>query len=145
MKIAVEFKDYEEMLAFARQLSGKTQSEPAKIGDQALDKQNPPEGIGEGGAAISGQVPVQTAPQPVAHAVSQAAPQEPVPMAAVPTASVSYTLDDLARAGMSLMDIGRREELQTLLSSFGVDALPQLPKDRYGAFATALRGLGAKI
>ena len=145
MKITVEFKDYEEMLAFARQLSGKTQSEPAKIGDQALDKQNPPEGIGEGGAAISGQVPVQTAPQPVAHAVPQAAPQEPVPTAAVPTASVSYTLDDLARAGMSLMDIGRREELQALLSSFGVDALPQLPKDQYGAFATALRGLGAKI
>lgn len=75
---------------------------------------------------------------PAAPVTSPAAP-------AVPTASPSYTLDDLARAAMTLMDAGRLNELQQLLTQFGVEALPMLPKDQYGAFATALRGLGAQI
>lgn len=58
---------------------------------------------------------------------------------------MSYTLDDLAVAGMSLMDSGRQADLHQLLASFGVEALPALPPAQYGAFATALRGMGAKI
>ena len=57
----------------------------------------------------------------------------------------SYTLDDLARAGMTLRDSGRQADLQGLLKTFGVEALPALPKEQYGAFATALRGMGAQI
>jgi hypothetical protein len=43
------------------------------------------------------------------------------------------------------MDAGKTADLQALLKSFGVQALTQLPKEQYGAFATALRGLGARI
>ena len=46
---------------------------------------------------------------------------------------------------MTLMDLGKQDELQKLLQTFGVPALPALPKEQYGAFATALRGLGARI
>lgn len=81
----------------------------------------------------------QTAPQPVSSV-----PQQPAP-AAVPTSTAGYTMDDLARAGMSLMDAGRQADLQQLLTRFGVEALPGLPPAQYGAFATALREMGAQI
>jgi len=84
-----------------------------------------------------------------------AAPVTPtVPTAAVPTAPVtptvptsapSFTLDDITKAGVSLMDMGKQGELQALLAEFGVVALPALPQDKYGEFANRLRALGAKI
>lgn len=85
----------------------------------------------------------QSAPQatavPVAPADTGQAP------AAVPTTEQSYTLDQLAVAATQLVDAGRREELVQLLGQFGVQALTALPKEQYGAFATALRQMGAKI
>ena len=72
------------------------------------------------------------------------AQQAPIPPA-VPTSAPSYTPDDLARAAMTLMDSGRQQELIGLLQSFGVPSLPELRPDQYGAFATALRGMGAQI
>ncbi len=86
----------------------------------------------------------QPAPQPDPEPVVPAEPQKPTP-AAVPTSQQTYTLDDLARAGMTLMDSGRQADLQGLLKQFGVEALPALPQEQYGSFATALRGLGAQI
>ena len=95
-------------------------------------------------------VPVQAAPVqtiPAQTAPVQTSPIQTAPVqTAVPTSTVAYTMDDLARAGMTLMDCGKQAELQKLLKEgFGVDALPQLPKEQYGAFATALREMGAQI
>lgn len=78
---------------------------------------------------------VQTAPQ-------IAAPTQPV---TVPTASKTYTLDELASAAMPLMERGMQTQLQELLAGYGVEALPMLPPEQYGNFATALRGMGAQI
>lgn len=91
------------------------------------------------------QQPVQqTQPaQPVQPPVQQAIAQQPA--ASVPTATHVYTLEQLAVAATPLIDAGRQHELVALLAQFGVQALTQLPKERYGEFATALRGLGAKI
>lgn len=87
----------------------------------------------------------QTAPQPISSIPQQTVPvQQPAPTA-VPTSTASYTMDDLARAGTSLMDVGRQADLQQLLARFGVEALPGLPPAQYGAFATALREMGAQI
>ena len=77
--------------------------------------------------------------------VSPAAPPVSAPTEAVPTAAPSYSSDDLAKACIALMDQGRQKDLQNLLAQFGVTALPQLMKEQYGAFATALRGMGAPI
>lgn len=70
-----------------------------------------------------------------------AAPETPQ----VATVAATYSLDDLASAAMGLMENGLQLQLQELLKEYGVEALPQLPKEQYGAFATALRGMGAKI
>lgn len=98
--------------------------------------------------------PVQTttpAPAPIQQAVTpvtpvavpaqQAVTPAPAPVqAAVPVAGApSYTLDDLCKAAMPLMDAGRQSELIQLIQGFGVTSLPELPQGRYGDFATALR------
>ena len=85
--------------------------------------------------------PVQTTP------AAQTVPVTPVQPATspVPTTERTYSLDELANAAMTLMDKGMQNQLQELLASYGVEALPALPREMYGNFATALRGMGANI
>ncbi len=75
----------------------------------------------------------------------ETATAEPKPVQQVPTTAPAYTLDDLAKASTSIMDAGRMAELQSLVQSFGIASLVELPKDKYGAFALKLRELGAAI
>lgn len=94
------------------------------------------------------QAPVQPVPQAPVQSVPQAPPTQPRPQMvqqAVPTTAHTYTQDDLARAAMMLMDSGRQQDLQQLLARFGTVSLPGLPQEQYGAFATALREMGAQI
>jgi len=75
-------------------------------------------------------------------------PQTPIPVPAVPTTPApGYTLDQLSRAGavLSSADPAKRNQLVALLQQFGLQTISQLPPEQYGAFATALRGLGAAI
>lgn len=96
--------------------------------------------------AVGQQVmPQMDAQQPVAQQTFT--PVEPVALAPtpVPTTQVSYDINQLAVAATGLMDAGKQQDLMNLLAKFGVQALTQLPKEQYGAFATELRGLGANI
>ncbi|KEF40449.1 hypothetical protein M670_00475 [Schinkia azotoformans MEV2011] len=83
--------------------------------------------------------PVQQQPPAMQQAPVQQQPQ------GVPTSAPSYTMDQLAVAATQLMDAGRQQDLLGLLATFGAQSLMQLPKDQYGAFATKLREMGAKI
>ena len=91
--------------------------------------------------------PQMPAPAPAAPIAPPAAPPAPAPAApAVPvTAASTYTLDQIAKAGASLVDAGKMEPLLALLSRYGVQAVTQLAPEHYGAFATELRALGAQI
>lgn len=90
--------------------------------------------------AAANVVPMaQQAPVPTA-------PQQPAPAAAVPLAQPpQYTVDQIMAAGAQLMDAGKVNDLINLLHSFGVQAVMDLKPDQLGAFATALREMGAKI
>lgn len=95
-------------------------------------------------------VPVQTSPMAAQPAATPSAPMTPqqTPVAVpvnVPTSAPAYALNDLAQAAMPLADSGRLDDLQNLLATFGVKSLPELPQEQYGAFATALRNMGAAI
>ena len=83
------------------------------------------------------------APAPVAPAQT-AAPTNPAPAVPVTTAP-TYTLDQIAKAGASLVDAGKMEQLLALLAKYGVQAVTQLQPDQYGVFATELRTLGAQL
>ena len=81
------------------------------------------------------------APTPVAAPAPASYPAPNVPLAAPP----QYTVDQIMAAGATLMDAGKVNELMNLLHSFGVQAVMDLKPEQLGAFATAMRELGAKI
>ena len=63
------------------------------------------------------------------------------------TPKAAYTMDELSTAAMPLLDGGKlQQQLVSLLNdTFGVPALPMLPKEQYDAFAAAIREMGAQI
>ena len=80
-------------------------------------------------------VPTQAAPAPAQVAPSATAPSEAKPL----------TLDDLGRAGATLIDAGKMPQLIALLGKYGVQAVTQLQPAQFGPFADELRALGAKF
>lgn len=88
---------------------------------------------------------------PAQAMTGQASPAAPIAQPAqaatpaVPTAEHTYTAEELQVAAVALVDKGMMVQLQGLLRQFEVNSLPELPAEKYGAFATALRGMGAQI
>lgn len=90
------------------------------------------------------------APIPVAAPVAApAAPAAPVPAVppqpVVPTSAPQYTYEMLFNAAAALMGQNKGPQLQQLLAKYGIQRLPDLPPEQYGAYATDLRALGAKL
>lgn len=100
-------------------------------------------------AAQPSPAPVPVTPVPVAQPAASPAPvAQPVPApapAAAPTTARAFRFEDIQLAATSLCDTGKRAEVLALLAKYGIQALSALPAEQYGAFATELRGLGAKI
>ncbi len=88
-------------------------------------------------------VPAPTVTAPVLTVAPTVTASTPTP--AVPVTAPTYTLDQIAKAGASLVDAGKMEQLLGLLTKYGVQAVTQLVPDQYGAFATELRALGAQL
>ena len=144
MQITVTFNSLNELKAFTEKvLVGDTgSSEDLRAATQEPAQQTPVQKMPTAPAAPTAPI----APPAPAVPVAPAAPTAPAaPAAPVPTTQVSYKPDDLARAAMSLMDSGRQPDLIALLGQFGVVSIPDLRPEQYGAFATALRGMGAQI
>lgn len=92
---------------------------------------------------IAQPVPVMPVAPTVPPAPASAPVAPPVPLAPAP----QYSLDQIARAGADLVtrEPAKAAAAQQLLTSFGVQTVSELPKERFGEFVTALRGLGASI
>ncbi len=98
---------------------------------------------------------VQTTPPAAPVAPPPAAPANPIPpVSTVPPAPAaplapapSFTLEQIGKAGADLLrdNPNKYPELMALLGQFGISVVDQLKPEQYGPFATALRGLGAKI
>lgn len=88
--------------------------------------------------------PPVAAPAPTVGQTSAAPGNTPAPTVPV-TGAPTYTLDQISRAGASLVDAGKMQQLLELLGRYGVQAVTQLQPEQYGAFATELRALGAQI
>lgn len=104
-------------------------------------------------APVAAPVAPVAAPSPSPTPVTNAPTAGPTsavpgntPAPAVPvTGAPAYTLDQISRAGASLVDAGKMQQLLELLGRYGVQAVTQLKPEQYGAFATELRALGAQI
>lgn len=144
MKISLQFDGYDEFTKYMGRFAEITHLLKGETGKATIQVQMP--------AEVS-TTPVQQAVTPVQQAVVQT-PQE-VPFAPVQQATQSvtpvqtevhnYTLDELSKAAVQLMDVGKQAELVSLINTFGVMSMPELPKERYGEFAVALRELGAQL
>lgn len=80
------------------------------------------------GASAQGTLPVQQA--------------GPLPTTAV---AQGYTYDQLAVAAAGLVNQGKQQQLLEILQAFGVTAMTEIPKERYGEFAAAIKAKGAVI
>ena len=104
-------------------------------------------------AAPTTPATASVAPAPLAPA--PAAPTEPVPTAPTPaapaaavpfaTAPQQYTLAELQKAVMPLLDAGRMADLQQVLAKYGAQDLTRVPAEQYGALAADFRALGARL
>jgi hypothetical protein len=117
--INLTFETFDEMVAFAGQILG-TQTEKAVA------------------VPVVQNTATGTAP------ATMVAPETDTSAKPIPTRGVKYTMADLAEAAASLMDTNL-DGLRDLLNSFGVEALPKLPEDKYPEFAAGLRALGGNI
>lgn len=79
----------------------------------------------------------------VSSSPSNVAPVAGVPLAQAPT----FTLEQVSKAGADLITAqpAKMSELMGLLAQFGVQTVNALKPEQLGAFATALRGMGAQI
>ena len=153
MQITVTFNSLNELKAFTEKvLVGDTGSSvDLRAATEEPAQQTPVQKMPTAPVAPTAPAapPAPAAPAAPPAPAAPAAPPAPVapatPAAPVPTTQVSYKPDDLARAAMSLMDSGRQPDLIALLGQFGVVSIPDLRPEQYGAFATALRGMGAQI
>lgn len=152
MNINVTFQDFREMEEFCKSIvgAGEKKVEPATpvpAAVPALKVSVPIQSESVLSQAVAAPAQPIVTQQPAVATASAPSPslgQAPV-QTAVPTTAQNYSADDLARAAMTLMDAGRMNDLQALLAQFGINSLPELPESQRGAFATALRGMGAKI
>lgn len=144
MQITVTFNSLNELKAFTENVlvGDAGSSVDLRAATQEPAQQTPVQKMPTAPAAPTAPI----APVAPAAPAAPTAPTAPAaPAAPVPTTQVSYKPDDLARAAMSLMDSGRQPDLIALLGQFGVVSIPDLRPEQYGAFATALRGMGAQI
>lgn len=93
---------------------------------------------------------VNHAPAPVAAAPvagPQVTPPGNAPAVAPVAAAPAYTVEQIGKAGADLVsqDAAKMPELLALLQKYGAQAITQLKPEQLGAFATELRGLGAKL
>lgn len=99
-------------------------------------------------AAAASATPAPSAPAPAAPAEPvPTAPTLAAPAAAVPlaTAPQQYTLAELQKAVMPLLDAGRMADLQQVLAKYGAQDLTKVPAEQYGALAADFRALGARL
>jgi hypothetical protein len=95
-------------------------------------------------SALAAQIPAVSA-IPVAVTPAPAASPAPVVPVVPVAAAPAYAIDDLAKAGAELAQSGKMEDCVALLKKYNIPSLHQLPQEQYGAFATELRALGAKL
>lgn len=123
---------------------------PAPASDPAPASVTPPPspapGYTSGPAPTGGYAPGYTpgpAPTPVTPPPAPSYTPGPVPTTSAP----SYTHEQVGKAGADLIasNSAKMPDLLALLQQFSVPAITELKPEQLGPFATALRGLGAKI
>ena len=113
----------------------------------------PPAPVAQATAPIQMHHPAVNPTTPASPTTSTGYPSEaPAPAAPAPNSvplaqAPTFTLPEISKAGADLIGAnpGLLPKVNELLAQYGIQTLDKLKPDQFGAFATALRGLGAKI
>lgn len=146
-EIKIMIEGLNELAEAVKALALAVGSGTVKAGKQQVPVQAAP-AAGMQTAPVPVATPQQTYGQVVQQAPpAMAMPQAVVPVTPVPTTAVAqeYTLEQLQVAAAGLSSMGKMAQIMGILQQFGIQAMTELPKERYGEFATALREAGAQI
>lgn len=152
-KINVEIKGLKELTDAVRALAGVPGEQAAPVSAPAqMTEASQAAYAAPAPAPVSpvvqqgyGQMPVQPVTAPAGMGMQQpAVPVAPMP---VPTTAVAqtYTIEQLQVAAAGLSSMGKMPQVMGILQQFGIQAMTELPPERYGEFAVALREAGAQI
>lgn len=130
-----------DILAAARLLAGRSDREGGcKCASEPTDSAQ----AAAAPAPVAAPVAAPTYSAPVAAPAPTATPPvSTVPLSQGPT----YTVAQIAKAGADLIsqNPGLLPQVNALLTQYGAQAVTDVKPEHFGAFATALRGMGAKI
>ena len=116
----------------------ETQMDAAKVAPVVQKTVVQTETVAPAATTVPSTPPVQPVPAaPVAQNAASAV--NPVPTA---TATPTYTMEQLAVAATGLIDAGKMQDVQNTLASLGAQTLMDLPQEKYGEFASAIKAIG---
>lgn len=119
----------------------ETQMDAAKVAPVVQQTVVPTETVAPAATTVPSTPPVQPVPAaPVAQNAASAV--NPVPTA---TATPTYSMEQLAVAATGLIDAGKMQDVQNTLAALGAQTLMDLPQEKYGEFASAIKAIGAVI
>lgn len=128
----------------------ETQVDATKVAPVVQQAVAPAETAAQTTTTVPSTLPVQNVQPVPTTQTAQAAPvaQNTAPAASpVPTATATptYTMEQLAVAATGLIDAGKMQDVQNTLVSLGAQTLMDLPQEKYGEFASAIKAMGAVI
>lgn len=121
----------------------ETQVDAAKVAPVVQQAVAPAETAAQTTTTVPSTLPVQNVqPVPTTQTTQTAPTVSPVPTA---TANPTYSMEQLAVAATGLIDAGKMQDVQNTLAALGAQTLMDLPQEKYGEFASAIKAIGAVI
>lgn len=121
----------------------ETQVDATKVAPVVQQAVAPAETAAQTTTTVPSTLPVQNVqPVPTTQTAQTAPTVSPVPTA---TATPTYSMEQLAVAATGLIDAGKMQDVQNTLASLGAQTLMDLPQEKYGEFASAIKAIGAVI
>lgn len=121
----------------------ETQVDATKVAPVVQQAVSPAETAAQTTTTVPSTLPVQNVqPVPTTQTAQTAPTVSPVPTA---TATPTYSMEQLAVAATGLIDAGKMQDVQNTLVSLGAQTLMDLPQEKYGEFASAIKAMGAVI
>lgn len=148
-KINVEIKGLKELTDAVRALAGlpggQAVSAPAPMTEASQAAYTAPAPAAP--VIQQGYGKMQAPPVTAPAGMGMQQPAVPVTPMTVPTTAVAqtYTIEQLQVAAAGLSSMGKMPLVMGILQQFGIQAMTELPPERYGEFAMALREAGAQI
>ena len=124
----------------------ETQVDATKVAPVVQQAVAPAETAAQTTTTVPSTLPVQNVQPVPTTQTAQTAPVAPT-VSPVPTATAAptYSMEQLAVAATGLIDAGKMQDVQNTLVSLGAQTLMDLPQEKYGEFASAIKAIGAVI